>query len=429
MIPFLICKLLLNVGVILFSTKVLDIVYQPYYLDYYPLDISDVEYCEVAARDVAIKGDALIVGEKVVQYKDLLQTTYNIASRRNLPYSTNSGLHSRLTDMGYSGNIAEHVVQVHDDDTIVNPDNGAVVYRDEAFILKLTSFYSVNDPQSWVFFSSSNAVVNQHKSKCNRNPRGYAGYCVRFDKYRIHLHNNADIGHVQFFQAARGGARYSSHTYPFGTLLNLYVYRTNKEELKKKCYPAILPVVPGGRQTFVPLMPQQKMQLIVPKPYIVTFMPDQKEVPPLRCALKTKSHFSGYRFSYFDCKRPVEASPQLIFFEAKDSPRQGVVIIPPIDPTEHGNYAILHEPMDDVRIHCNNIVGFILRLSEDRFQVDRRKEGWLDYGRSLLIESGYKFNVPNTGYKAYDLRVRIMDKTKPIVTIKDLFNPNGCTTI
>ena len=426
-IPLLIFKLLLSVFAILFSAiKALDDMYVPYcYYEYEPLELADIKYCDVAAKDVAISGDYLTSGEAVVKHRDLIQEAYDKANRRNSSYPLNRS----LKESGYTGNIAEHVIPIDDNNEITNPTNGAVVCRDEAFTLKLMSFYSLKDSESWVFFSSSDTVVNQYQSKTVRNPKGYTGDCMRLDKYRIHLHHKANMGHVQFIQSARGGARYSRNTYPWGTLLNLYIYRDYSGGLKHKCYPSILPVVPLGRQSFVPLVPSQRMQLIVPSTYRVTFTPDEKTVPPLRYTLKTRSNFSDFRLNHFDCVRPVEASPQLIFFEAKDSPRQGSVIIPPIFPTDHGDYAILHEPMDDVVIYCNNISGFILRLSEDRLNIGQRKSGWLDYGRSLLIESGYRLKVPDTGYNAYDLQVRIMDNSKSILKIKDLFNSNGCTTL
>lgn len=433
--PFVVYKLLLEVLAIPLSiAKAFDGM-TPYFPDHECLNIDDVEYCDVKARDVLASGDALTVGEKIIQHKDLprqmqvSRPTYDLFSRRDFPhYSANAPLQRRIPVAGYRGTITEHVVHLKDD-TLVNPPDGAVVYRDDAFFLSLFSFYSQKDPHSWVFFSATGAVVKQYAKKSKDDPEGRRGQRATWEKFRVHLTPNADVGHVQFFQAASGGARYSTRTYPWGTLLNLYVYRTTKEKGAKRCYPAILPVVPDARQNFVPLLPQQKMQLIVPEQYNVTFNSGHGEVPPLHYALKTESHFPGFRCNYFNCRRPIEGQPQLIFFDAKDCPRQGTVIIPPIQPTEDGDYAILHEPMDDVRVYCNNIDGFILRSQEDRFRVEQRRATWLDCGRSLLIESGYKLNVPNTGYEAYDLRVRIMDKTKPIIRIRNLFSSNGCQTV
>lgn len=391
----------------------------------YGIVVTRPEYCDVEVLDVEVQGDPLIVGEKVTLYEDLTyhsaNSSANLTQYPQLPYYTRNVPVTR--PLGHRGYAREHLVDVRDG-TVMNPRNGAVVCRDDAFIVSLTSFFASRDPQSWIFFTSTGVLANRYKMKDKFNPSNQSER-MSYHQYRVWLESNAEMGHLQFFQSAQGGAHNSQGVFPWGTLLNFYIYRTPEANLEGRCYPPILPVAPRGRQNFVPLLPGQQMQLILPQQYKWSFKADDGDCPPLALKEKTKAVMGGWQCNYFICRRSPDASPQLVFFEATDSPRKGCVIVPPVEERADGRYAILHEPMDDMILFCNNIDGFVLRSQQDRLKVDKRK-GWLDKQRSLMVECGYRFHLHS--YEFFDLRVRILDKTKTMLKVNHLFDPDACTT-
>ena len=423
-----ISKLLLNDSYFDTSTEAFDKMYSCWYdPDYgHLITKSDLEYCDVTVEDSPNKD--LSAGERVTHHEDIVRPVSrysNYSTRTHGPVNSTEAP-SLVLPSGFRGQARQRLVHLHKG-TVINPVDGSVFCQDNAFHVVLHTKFSSSDPQSWVFFSSHSAVVSQEYVKY-RPSTSSAGEKQSMAKYRVHLALDADMGHVQFFQAAKHGCKSARMHYPWGSLLNLYLYRSPEASLEKRCYPEIIPIVPSNRQNYVPLLMGQTMQMITPDIFRVGYRPTEGKVQPLHHQLKVGARTGEYVFNYFRCRYPVGPTPELVFFEAKDSPRSGVVIVPAILKRDNDCYAVLHAPQDDCTIFVNNIDGFILRMDNDRMRV-RSRRGWLDRAKSLKIESGHVTSIASSNYSAFDLKVRIMDKTRQRVQIKDLFNPDGCTTI
>jgi len=393
----------------------------------YLITKSDLEYCDVTVRDAPHSG--LTTGERVTQHADILEPVRrysNITAHQSYGPTYPTSTPTPILPSGYQGIARQRLVRLHKG-SIINPMDGSVFCQDNAFNVTLHTRFSASDPQSWVFFSAHGAVVSREWLRDHPSP-GHPGEKHSMAKYRIHLSPDANMGHVQFFQAAKHGAKTTRVPYPWGSLLNLYVYRSPEASLEKRCYPEILPVVPANRQNYVPLLMGQTMQMVIPNVYQVNYRPTEGKVQTLQHQLKVDSRTGAYTFNYFRCRYPVGPTPELIFFDAKDSPRSGVVIVPAVIEENNERYAVLHSPQEDCTIFANNIDGFVLRMEHNRIKVQTRR-GWLDRKQSLHIETGHITTMASSGYSAYDLKVRIMDKTRQIIRIRNLFDPNGCDTI
>ena len=379
------------------------------------------QYSAVQILDVECDedDDPLLGFERVVHHDDLKEQTYttHLPSTRRIGFTISSDYPSskKVADA-----VKSHVVSLTKG-KLMDPADGSAVVSADSFELVLSGKHHLDDPQSWRFFAATGLDVFNcgHKENIYKDNRAERW---AFDKYRMNLRPGTEAGVVQFFQSARQGSKNRNGQFPYGSLLNLYVYRGPEARMGDSFYPPVISVMPRHKQTYVPLQTNQVLQVVTPANYKVEAL-NVPSLPAVKMIHRHPASVEAYHCTYFKCNRqPVDSYP--VVFQAQDMDVRGLVIVPPIE-THHGKrYAILHAPMDGLILHTAGVDGFIFRTSENIFQG---RHLYLDSTFKLKIESGpYRFTAP-PNHEGYDLKVVVMDKTLSRIQIRNLLKADVCT--
>ena len=388
-----------------------------------------IHYSAVEITEVEANGDPLTGAEHFVRHDDLMPRT-RIMANSPADYDTYQYGPPRrnLTDWRTvdDGDVFKrHVVDMIRG-KLMNPPNGAVVYHNDSFDLRMCSHHSLRDTESWVFFGCKDLDVwcgpqTQRVSLKAVSEGGEAEYTkFKSQHYRLALKTGVRHGFLQFFQGARYGAKTSKGLLPYGELKTIFIYRTTERHVNQRNYPPLVPVVPTSHQTYVPLLPDQTLQVIMPDTYNINYS-DNGGFQGIK-AIGAYHTAMDKICTYFQCNfTPTQIFP--IFLEARDASRQGVVIIPPIHRHRDGVYAVVHNPLEGIELYTNGVDGFIFRTTQNLFENHHH---FLDKQHKLNIESKQRYMSPNSIYEAYDVRLRIMDKSKRKIQITNLRDPDVC---
>jgi hypothetical protein len=385
-----------------------------------------LHYSAVQIHDVPSAGENDLLGiEKVVRYEELTNwgtTTCGSWPNRSLGHTGTPG----NTSLGYTpsstfnkdGKASKHLLKLQRGH--INPTPGAVFCTSDAFKLIFASKVADSDIESWRYFASKGLDIFWCGQKA-KVAFPSVGRRQIIQKFRVSLRPGSNAGFVQFFQAAKEGLKNTKGGYPYGTIATYFVYRGPESSLDKEWYPSLLSVFPQACQTYVPMRRGQTLQLILPETYTYSVWGKLPEA----ALLSSGSYKAVGRFDchYFKYVRDI-ADGYPIFFASRETPKQGVVIVPPIEERGGKRYAVLHAPLNNMILYTNGIDGFVFRTIEDTF---RDRQAYLDRTFKLKIESHYRFSsVYDNEKAAYDLCVGISDKNLTQLEITNLFDGDVC---
>jgi hypothetical protein len=378
------------------------------------------EYSTVQIDDVvlAADSDALLGHETVITYDEYLHPpaySYSGSSTYSQPaLGYTPSLFSRDNSC-WRPRFVEPVK-----DSIFNPLDEQVVCTNNPFQLGFSAKVWPTDNESWVYFASEGLDVY---SLGRRMREASEEHDKRFmwERYRLNLRHGTDLGFIQLFQSAKFGAENGKGIFPYGCVMTIYVTRGRLSQVEGMTYPPMMPITPIHRQTFVVLRPAQLLQLRLPNTYTVDTVPNMA-AGAVRPVMHHKSAVGSYDCHYYKVVREtVDSFP--IFFSARETARQGVVMIPPIETVNGSRYAVIHSPLSELAIYPEHIDGLIFRRMEGAFNCTKP---YLDQQCKLRVESAYRMQAVAPGTKdrheVHDLRVQIMDKTLRQLHISHLFD-------
>lgn len=375
---------------------------------------NNVELTDVKSAD----SDPLLDLEKVTTYEEITNwySNYrnsNYTPNRAIGYNTN-----RVKNDSLRKSVVDHLL-FSETGGFVNPKSGTVFCQTDDVRLMLTSKVSKEEILSWRYFCSKNLNVIWGGERVAEQQRGYNQV---MQKLRIRLKLGCDWGFVQFFQSAKNGAENTRGTFPYGSLLTYYFFKGPKIKLGDKVYPPLVSIArPLTRQTYVPMCVGQSLNVILPSSCNFTskIIGVASPLEEQMCHLSTEA----YHCHLFDYIVDIEKSCPL-FFMAKDSGLQGIIIIPPIEKEGNKRYAVIESPLSDFVLYLNNIDGVIFRDAEGHF-TDRY--AYLDrVTKRLKIVSKIVLHRKKECGNLYDLRVDFVDLHCPRIKISNLFDENAC---
>lgn len=407
---------------------------------YYPEDShfgyycgpKDVIYADVSVTEPVINS-ILTTGEKVVTHGDYVRqpiiNNYPYQNRHTSYGSTNysykglpdpqrarsvvgTSLINKKT-IPFGSQVAE---MAHG--RLWNPLNNSVVYTDSSFTLAIGAKNKKIDKCGLQFFASTGVDVsfmNSITKACSSDDDEVFNY----NKYRVRLKDHKSIGHIQFFQGAKRGIRYQNAMLPYGSIINIFIYR-NKSYLTINHLP-IVNVSPVEIQTFVPLRAGQTMQIVLPKSYAVDKL-KSKSYPTIDFKGSAPSNIDGYICHYFYALSQLCIDSIPIFFNALDCPKKGIIVVPPVETVDGKRYAVLYNPLSHLEIYTSDIDGIIFRTKKP---LNSHRALWLDHQTDLKLEKSMELKGL-TG-TVYETKVSI-DSSINRLCIFDLLNDNGCTT-
>jgi len=378
-----------------------------------------IHYSAVEIDDVESKGDPLIGNEAVVLYEDYVRPP----QRRTISHSSLYDNPRTAVGLPKAEEFGAHEATLVKD-SLLNPQNGSIVYANDPVTIRMYSHHQCCDPEAWVFFACYNLDVWQGPRK-QRTKDGSPEYQYSWQAFRANIKVGASWGFVQFFQSAKNGAKSNQGLIPYGTVRTVFLCRTAERYASSRFYPPVMAIKPEAAQTYVPLQANQVLQLITSDMCNVQ-MPTVADYPAVRLTTKHAPAIGERVCHYFKCHyTPVHCYP--IFFSAKDTQRQGAVIVPSLEHdsgrfADKAVYAVVHSPMEGLEFYANNVDGIIFRTSDPLFE---NFSIYLDSQCKLKIESKSRFHHTD-GPEAFDIKMRIMDKNLKKLKFTNLFDPHAC---
>lgn len=180
---------------------------------------------------------------------------------------------------------------------------------------------------------------------------GHKKYVKHSQQYKI-ASFNGDLPYIQLLCQAKR-AKYLGIWYNEGDIITLYVRDIG--------FRPILAIKPKYEQTYVPMLPGQKLQVISDKSCSELqwrFTSDSSLLYAGRCHLESSYVGRDVVCDTFMCVSQVRAN-ELLFLNLKESPWSKVICIP-AESKSIERYPIIN-PVKDCIIYSNDIDGFILR--------------------------------------------------------------------
>lgn len=170
----------------------------------------------------------------------------------------------------------------------------------------------------------------------------------------------AHVPYIQFHCGAKW-ARHTGAVFKEGDLITI-VIRHPKYPLHWP-NPPLITVVPRAEQTFVPMLPKQKMVIVTDaKEQVVDFKAHNNST--IRSDGTVDAEYSR-QCSYFACTKPSPSS-EIIFINQKKKKKQNKKVVIPFVEKEVRCPVILN-PLKDAVIYSQNIDGFVIRFWKESY--------------------------------------------------------------
>lgn len=385
------------------------------------------EYSEVLLEDLA--SDDLLGNESVTTHDEIYPKksifgSYTPSNNSGYSVQSNDHLGSLTSDKteGYSrfslaNGVASKAIKLVCFAT-TNPADGSVIVCNEAFKINFGFKQLHGDRGGWEVFSADGLMVHLYDDKLGIKEDH--DFSIR--KFTIQLKQNAAFGHLQFIQTNRHGMFIANKNYPYRSIINIYVYRRPVPIPYDNVFPYIYTLIPKGDITFMPMMDRQKLQIITPCNVGLQYKEKQDGFTYITSNLdKTEN----YKCTYYNYEESLNKDIAAIVTQQLDSPSesQRVIVIPKIELNTHKErYAVVNAVFEEFTVCCNSIDGIIFRDCQSRSFKPRT---FLDNQMNLKVESFVNLTGID-GKTAFELKVRIVNRAKKTLTIKNLFGENGC---
>jgi len=393
---------------------------------YWHYDELDPDYGTEQFAVVEIVDDLTVSlrdGTKFIFFRDMKprHTVHSVFTDRLLPAAYRPTRRNSVSIDSSLFRIAPPDLVSTNEKRVVNPKDGAVFIGTDEVQVSMISTIPRQQLHAWQMFTHSRLEYDiDYKSRPHVKENKHI-----LQRWNLRLRDGFDFGHLQLMVGA-SELKVQNNAYPQGKLRTFFFFSNSKQFQDKSIYPPMICVVPQARQTYVPLEVGQIMQIVLSD--AIRLEPDASlQRHAIRRFKDEIACTNKHVCVYYRCEaRPQTIEP--IFFALKNPPSgPGVIIVPTIELIQGEPYVVLQNPMSEFTLYCNGIKGFILRSQDAKVTtVGHRTGEWLDRKYQLRIESRITWTQAEESAPHYDVRVRLLQKSKMTLNIKKLYDPNGC---
>lgn len=230
------------------------------------------------------------------------------------------------------------------------------------FIIKLITEIPIQYMQT-VLTNANNAWLRfeQHNVKVlasNSEIEVFNNILLCQQVYRIQILNNGDYAHLQLYSIPKV-CRYDGEIYPDRSIMTFHIYRTMeiREQMPEQ---PLLTVQPYEQQTFCPLVPGQRLQLITSLQSKINTS-NLKSLQLCGSYYKTLFNRDVIKVTNLMCKKVLHHNSEVVFIH--DKGRISSVIIPAVQSNNGELFFKFVEPVQRGGIFCAHMAGFILLSS------------------------------------------------------------------
>lgn len=240
---------------------------------------------------------------------------------------------------------------------------GAEQDQDGNYVLTVDTYVLhddvIGDEGLWTVFNLHGLILINIGTNYNAN--GSKKYIKASQKFKVAVVNHDCVPYMQLVCNARR-AKYAESWFKEGDVVTLFVKHHKMPTLPS---PPLISIQPKAEQTFIPMLPKQKLQIITDLSQSeVEWRLDGDSALLYRNRLTIGMDFSrrigtNVVCDYFEYVRDAE-SQELVFINSRSENRSKTVCVPVLGSCR-GRYPIIFDPVKTCVIYSHNIDGFILR--------------------------------------------------------------------
>lgn len=175
--------------------------------------------------------------------------------------------------------------------------------------------------------------------------------------------------------------------------------------------PSIITVIPREEQTFVPLLPRQRLQILTEQNWTQLIFNLNGNSPVVHLGYKTidtsisRMINEKVRFDFFDCHKQIHEQ-EVFFVEEVIKKRTKTIHLPVCFQSKDSIFCLIEDPVGDSVIHSENINGFVLQS---------RRKFYLCNGDTQKFSIVYNKETPNG---LNEIKIRLIEKQKAVILNK-----------
>jgi hypothetical protein len=193
--------------------------------------------------------------------------------------------------------------------------------------------------------------------------------------YKLSVEDRTIVPYIQLAcNASR--VKYLGAWYEEGQVITLFV---SHHFMPKVPSPALISIQPKADQTFVPLMPKQKLQIITDISQVSLEFNLKADSAIFHTGMevitdqRARNLGGNIRCDFFECVKDPETQ-ELVFVNSKTENKFRTITVPVVCQTaSQRRYPVIIDPIRDCVIHSHNIDGFIMR-GYKKFNIQTDKE-------------------------------------------------------